>query len=43
MDDTLEIMDSDKVKECLDDFVEKQWFEYAGVAKKILDQRKQPQ
>lgn len=41
MEDTLEFMDSGKVKECLNDFVEKQWFEYAAIAKKILDQRDQ--
>lgn len=36
---TLENMDSDCVKGCLDEWVKKEWYEYAAVAKKILDQR----
>lgn len=38
----LELMDSSKVKGCMEEWIKKEWYEYAAVAKKILDQRKQP-
>lgn len=41
MKHTLEIMDSERVKGCLDEWVQQEWFEYAAVAKKILDERNQ--
>lgn len=38
----LKTMETERVKGCMDEWVEKEWFEYAAVAKKIIEQRNQP-